>query len=57
MDQYGRKQDVIVNGLEEKEEEDDEELLDAIQEVAKSLEVLFELGDVNTYHRMVANKH
>jgi len=57
MDQYHRKQDIIISGLEEKEQETEEDLLETIQEVAKSLGVPLEPYDVNAFHRLAPNKN
>lgn len=57
MDQYSRKQDIIISGIEEKKDESDEDLLEAIQDVAKSLGVPLEVHEVNTYHRLAPNKN
>lgn len=56
LEQYSRIANVIIRGIKEAKDEAEEELVECIQEIGKSLGVELESGDINTIHRMPTKK-
>lgn len=56
LEQYSRISNVIVRGIKEKKDETEEDLLESVKELGKSLGVQLEESDISTLHRLPTRK-
>lgn len=56
LEEYSRIDNVVIHGIKEEENETEEELIEQIEEIGKSLGVQIQLSDIKVAHRLPTSK-